>query len=253
MSESRDLAVSAYVHHTGQEFAEVFHPQYRSVSVDVLSDEILQLESTMDRELEAARANDRTELDAALNGLLSESQGLLSRTTGLAADDVTDEMFKLEARKRELARKLFQLLDGHRAEAARAEFRRATSELAELVREHGTAREHTELRDILAREDTILRSGNLQRLAAAKAEVDRVRSTIQLRDPDYLKGLFEHLMTRAAAMKDPTQGRQLIEAGKRHIEAQAWAALRQVDVQLWHLLPESDRTARELRFYTGIV
>jgi molecular chaperone DnaK len=253
MSESRDLAVSAYVHHTAQEFAEVFDPEYRSVPVDVLAGEILQLENTIEREQEAARTGGRTELATALDRLQSQSQALLSRASALAADDVTDEKFKLANGKRDLARELFQLVDAHRTEAARAEFRRATSDLAQLVREHGMGREHMELQDLLAREDEILRSGNLQRLEAMKAEVDRLRSTILLRNPEYLQGMFEHLATRTAAMKDPAQARKLIDAGKRHIEAQAWVELRQVSTQLWFLLPESERASRELRFYTGIV
>jgi molecular chaperone DnaK len=74
-----------------------------------------------------------------------------------------------------------------------------------------------------------------------------------MRMPDFLIGIFEHLMERRASMNDQVQAKQLFEIGKRHVADKAWDDLRQVNDRLWDLLPGDEREADEMRLYTEIV
>jgi molecular chaperone DnaK len=71
--------------------------------------------------------------------------------------------------------------------------------------------------------------------------------------PDFLVGMFEHLVAHRTSMNDQVQAKQLIENGKRVIASESWDDLRQVNGRLWDLMPDSERTSEDMRLYTGIV
>lgn len=54
-------------------------------------------------------------------------------------------------------------------------------------------------------------------------------------------------------MNDQTQAKQLLEAGKRHIESIAWDDLRVVNDRLWDLLPNDQKESDDRYHYTGII
>ena len=51
---------------------------------------------------------------------------------------------------------------------------------------------------------------------------------------------------------DQLQAKNLIEAGKRHIEADDYDKLADVNGRLQCLLPQTDRNSKEMRHFTGI-
>ncbi len=253
MSESRDLTVSAYLNGTGQEFSEVFDPKKKDVPVDLLSTEILQLEETIQREQEDARKNGKRDVEAALDKLLDGTQQLMSEASVLTPDDVTDDKFKLEARKRQIAQSVFQLTSSKRLDAALREYRRVKQEASETVNENGNDRERHHLAEVLAREPTFISASNPERIEAATAELAHLQYAILFRTPDFLRGWFLHLVEHRASMNDQVQARQLIEAGKKHVLTESWDELAQVNSRLWDLLPDRERASEEFRLYTGIV
>jgi molecular chaperone DnaK len=253
MSESRDLTVSAFLNGTGQEFSQVFDPKNKEVPVDLLSAEILLLEETIQREQEEARANGKRDIDGALDGLLDEVQGLMSKASNLSADDVTDDKFKLESKKREIAQGLFQLTSGKRLDAALREYRKAKQEAAETIEESGNDRERHHFSEIIAREPTFINSNNPERIEAATAEIAGLQYGVLLRTPDFLRGWFHHLNEHRASMNDQAQAKTLIDAGKRHILTESWDELAQVNSRLFDLLPDRERASEQMQLYTGIV
>jgi molecular chaperone DnaK len=55
--------------------------------------------------------------------------------------------------------------------------------------------------------------------------------------PDFLVGMFQHLIQNSHMMNDPVQAKQLIEAGKAHVGSGDWDNLSQVNGRLWDLMP----------------
>lgn len=112
MSESRDLTVSAHLTGTGQNFSQVFDPKPRTVPTKVLSSESVVLESKVQEELEDAREKGNETAARDLEKLVDEVQGLMLDASRFAEDDVTDDKFKLEDKKRRVAQTMHALTSG---------------------------------------------------------------------------------------------------------------------------------------------
>jgi molecular chaperone DnaK len=253
LTESRDLRVSAHLTGTGQSFSEVFEPQPRTVPVEMLVREIEGLEAKVQEELEDAREKGQTDTARNLGRLGTDVQALMLDASRLATDDVTDDKFKIDDRKRQAAQAMYELTSGKRLAQIRADYLEAKAEATALVSESGNDREKHHLRELIAREQTFLHSSNEQKLEAATAELNRVRFQIFLRTPGFLVGMFESLVERRAALNDQALAKQLIDNGRRVIAAEDWDDLREVNRRLWNLMPDDERTQQEMRPYTGIV
>jgi molecular chaperone DnaK len=253
ISESRDLTVSAYLNGTGQEFSQVFKGTARQVEPHLLASEVLQLESRIQREVDEADANGNHEAAEKLERLLGQVQGLIGECGTLSADDVTDDRFKLEDKKRRVAQEVFELTASKRLDAAKITYAEAKQAVALLVQENGNDREKHQFRELVAREQTFIHTTSPERVEAAVQELERIKFHILMRLPDFLIGMFENLMEHRASMNDQMQAKQLFEIGKVHIANGAWDELKQVNGRLWNLLPDDDREADEMRLYTGIV
>jgi molecular chaperone DnaK len=253
VSESRDITVSAYLNGTGQEFSQVFDGKKREVQARILASEVLQLETKIQGEIDDATAHNNQEVAQKLDKLLDQVQELISESGALSDDDVTDDRFKLEDKKRRLAQEVFRLTSSKRLDAAKAEYLDAKHSVSTLVKDSGNDREMHQVREIIAREQAFIHSTNPERIQAATVELEGIRFQILMRTPDFLVGMFEHLVERRTSMNDQTQAKQLIENGKRLIASQAWDDLRQVNGRLWELMPDGERNSDDIRLYTNIV
>lgn len=253
VSESRDVTISAYLNGTGQEFSQVFKGTDRHVDPRMLANDVLQLETIIQEEIVDAESNGNSESAQGLEKLLSQVQGLIAECGSLSHDDVTDDRFKLEDKKRKIAQDVFEMTSSKRVDGAKTAYFAAKSEVAELVSDNGNDREKHLFREIVAREQTFVNSSNPERIEAATSEIERIRFAILMRLPDFLVGMFEHLVQSSHSMNDQLQAKQLIEAGRRHIGAQDWDDLQKVNSRLWSLMPDDARELDDMRLYTGIV
>ena len=247
ISESRDITVSAYLNGTGQEFSQVFDGKRREVRARMLASEVLQLEAKIQSEIDEATANNNQDTAVKLDKLLKDQvQGLISESGALSDDDVTDDRYKLEDKKRRLAQEVFQLTSSKRLDAAKTEYLDAKHLVSTLVKNSGNDREMHQVREIIAREQTLIHSSNPERIQAATGELERIRFQILMRNvPDFLVGMFEHLVEKRTSMNDQVQAKQLIENGKHLIANQAWDDLRQVNGRLWNLMPDGERNCEQ--------
>jgi molecular chaperone DnaK len=253
VSESRDVTVSAYLNGTGQSFQQVFAPQQRDVLTKVLTAEIVSLECRLQSELDEAEKLGNTEVCDRLVKLEGEIRNLITEASGLVEDDVTDDKFKLEDRKRKVAQEIYAVTSGKRLKIARAEYADAKESAARLVEDSGDDRERHRLTEVIARESSFINSSNPERIQLATSELQRIRIEILFRTPGFLIEMFKGLAEGRAALNDQLQVKQLIENGKRLIEAENWDELRQVNIRLWDLMPDQERANSDMRFLTGIV
>lgn len=253
MSESRDLTVSAYLNGTDQEFSQVFAPKSRHVSTAILATETLQLESKLQAELDDAEKNGQKDVAAGLEKALGTVQSLMGEIAELKDDDVTDKKYQLEDRKREAARAMFELTSGKRLEQARRDYADTKSECAKVVQESGNDRERNRLKDVLNREQTFINSSVPEKIQTETEALRAIMLAVLARTPEFLRGMFEHLNQKRAAMNDQIQASRLLEAGKRAIASDDWDEVRTVCGRLWDLLPEEQQTKEDMRMFTGLV
>ena len=252
-SESQDLTISAFLNGTGQEFSQVFSSKLRGVSPQLLAGEILQLETKIQNEIEDAQTNGQRETAESLEKVLSGVQNLIGRAADLSEDDVTDQKFQLEDQKRKLAQEMFELTSSKRLNQVQAAYKETKSEVAKLVKDSGNDRERHQVSEIIAREQVFLNSTIPEKIQAEVDALGHIRWQILMRTPDFLKGMFSHLMERRASMNDQIQASQLIESGKRAVAKDDIETLQQINARLWDLMPDKEQTSDEMRVYTGIV
>ena len=134
-----------------------------------------------------------------------------------------------------------------------AEYQTAKDEATGIVSESGNDLERRQLREIVAREPAFVNSMIPKKLEAEIDNLRHVRFQILRRKPDFLIGWFQYLKEKREAFNDQSQAKNLIEAGKRHIEAEDWDELDKVIGRLLRLLPEDEGESNEARaFITNI-
>ena len=252
LSESRDLTVHAYVNPSGPEFSQIFTPTIRDVNVKALTEEVRMLDEQLEKEKAEAMDNENYEAVEKMEKLTAPVQELQGEVMLLALDDVTDSRYKLEDRKRKIAQELNQLTSGKRVERLRIEYQTARGEVAEIVNTSGNDLEQRQLNEIITQEHTFLNSTNPLKLQAAIDQLHRISFQILRRTPDFLVGWFQHLLSKRETLNDQLQAKNLIEAGKKHIAAEDYDKLGEVNGRLHSLLPEKEKDSTEMRHFTGI-
>jgi len=252
LSESQTLTVEAYVNPSGQRFKQTFDVKRREVDVETLTEELENLGTQLEKERDEALSNEDYEVVEKLEKLRETVDDLHVETTLLTLDDRTDDRYKLEDSKRKIAQELYQLTAGKRLERLRSDYQSAKDEVTGIVTQSGNDRERQQLREVVAQEHTFLNSENPQKLEAAIDQLHGIEFQILRRTPDFLIGWFQHLVQNREMFNDQLQAKNLIEAGKKHIAADDYDRLVEVNVRLYHLLPEEVKDSQEMRPFTGI-
>lgn len=252
VSESRAVTVHAYVNPSGPEFSDVFTPKDRRVDVKALAEEIGMLEEKIEQEKSEALEHENYEVVDVLAKLSGPVQELQGEALLLTLDDVTDHKYKLEDRKRKIAQELHQATSTKRIERLRAEYVEARDEISETVKESGNDIEKRQLLEIVNHEDVFLNTNSTQRLAEQISKLRSLEFQILMRSPDFLIGWFQSLTAKRGTFNDQVQAKNLIEAGKQHIQGEAFDRLLEVNKRLFSLLPQKEQESKDMRHFTGI-
>lgn len=252
VSESRDLKVKAYVTSSGKEYSDVFTPKFRDVPVRTLQEEIQILKERLEEEQAEAIVNENYEVAEMLKNLRRPLEEIVGPAMILGFDDVTDDRYKLEDRKRKIAQELNQLTSGKKLERLRNEYFTLRDEVTSIVNESGNDIERRQLNEVLAREHTFLHSTNPQKLEAEIEQLNRISFQILRRTPGFLIEWFQYLVGKREVFNDQIQAKNLIEAGKRYIATEDYDKLAEVNVRLHNLLPQEEKDSKEMRYFTGL-
>ena len=254
LSESRDLTVTAYINPSGPEFSQIFTPNIREVDVEGLSQEVQMLEAQLNEEKADALTNENYEVVEKLEKLSGTVQELRGEAMllSLTPEDVTDDRYKLDDRKRKVAQEIGRLTSGKRIERLRADYQTAKDEVTDIVNESGNDHERRQLHEIIVREHIFLTSTNPQKIEDGIKQLHRITFQILRRTPDFLIEWFQSLLEKRETLNDQIQAKNLIEAGKKHIAADDYDKLAEVNVRLHSLLPQQEQDSKEMRHFTGI-
>jgi molecular chaperone DnaK len=250
MTESRDIKVEVYVNATGQDFTQVFNPKQRHVDVSNLSHHLSLLQQRLDHELDEATENDQYETAKELKRLESAILDVGDKAAKLSATDVTDDRYKLEDRKRDLAQQIDRLTGDKRIVKARKEYDDMRDECERLISQHGSDRDRFKLDQIKAQEHAFLKATNPKSIQQRTEDLRSLVIGILVKQPEFLVQHFNSLCRQRSRLNDEAQASLLIESGQRAIQQQDFDKLRTINGQLIDLLPEENR--EEARTFTGI-
>jgi molecular chaperone DnaK len=252
MSESRDLAITAVLLMNEQEFSNVFNTSERHINLPKLSDEVRLLLKQAQKDLKEFENGEQYELAAKLQQIEADLQWLLHRIADLSADDVTDEKYQLEEKKRKLAQqldaagkdqKLISVVEDYYAEKSHCEY---------LLKEANDALRLQKLASITARESDYV---NAQSYYAVKAKTDEIRKLaweIQRNQNHVWIQLYYYYSTQPIEdYKDEQQAKKYMEIGEKALERQNYDELKVATNKLYSLLPDEQRDQEKIKG-TGI-
>ncbi len=252
VSESRAVTVHAYVNPSGPEFSDVFTPKDRKVDAKALAEEIGLLEAKIEQEKAEALEHENYEVVDVLTKLSGPVQELQGEAVLLTLDDVTDNKYKLEDRKRRIAQELHQATSTKRIERLRAEYVEVRDSVSETVKESGNDLEKRQLQEIINHEHVFMATNSAQKMADHISQLHRLEFQILMRSPDFLIGWFQNLVAKRETFNDQVQAKNLIEAGKQHIQGEDFDRLLEVNRRLFSLLPQREQESKDMRHFTGI-
>lgn len=252
ISESRDLTVSAYLNMAEQEFKEVFNPKVRNTNVSLLKEQVSDLYKKLDEEIERASEKEEFETAQELKKLKEEMETITEKADRMTSDDVTDDKFKIEDRKRKIAQGLDAATKNKRIEAAKEHYFKTKEECKKLLDKTGNDHEQKTFNDIVSQEEAFFTTNSPLKIQEKSDELNGIIHQINWRTPDFLTNVFNWLKAEHPKMNDQTQAKSLIDAGKFAVESQNWDRLKEINYGLLDLLPKGAKQQLSTKIGFGL-
>lgn len=241
ISESRDVTVSGYLNMSDQIFENVFNPKERDTNITLLKEQVIDLSTKLDDEIELATEKEDYETASTLSKVKKEMETVVDESEKLTDDDVTDKRYQLEDKKRKIAQEIDNATKNKRLQKATDHYYSTKAECEELIEDSGNDYEHKTFNDIVSQESAFMATNSPLKIQEKSDELHSIISQIRWRTPDFLKGIFAHLLRDQAKMNDQSQAKSLIDAGNFAIESQNWDRLREINFGLLDLLPRGSK------------
>ena len=239
VSESRDLTISAYLNMVDQEYKETFNPKVRHTPIDMLQLEVSDLSEQLDEEIEFATEKEDYETASTLTKLKNEMEKVSDETEHLTIDDVTDNRYKLEDRKRKIAQEIDSATKHKRLQKTKELYFKAKEECERFIDDNGNDHERKIFNNIVLQEAAFFSTNSSSKIQEKTDELQAIIGQIRWRTPGFLKDVFTWLQGEQTRMNNQLQAKSLLDAGKFAIESQNWDRLKEVNYGLLDLLPKS--------------
>ena len=239
MSESRDLKVIVYIPMSDQQFTEVFNPSQRHLPVSKLQEEVKTLSGTLTTEISEAVEREDYETANTLTNLQKKVDELVDNSNKLTSDDSTDDKFKFENKKREIAQEIDNATRDKRIAVLKIKYNEDKEWCKKIIDENGNDHDHKIFNEIVGREQAFLNSITPVKIMEAIDELLSLGSNILWRTPAFLEGRFKRLIEKPQLFNDQEQAKSLIEAGNLAITNKNHDRLKEVNWGLISLLPKN--------------
>jgi molecular chaperone DnaK len=243
MSESRDLKATIYIPMSDQEFTEVFNPSKRNVSIKNLKDEVETLSDTLESEISEAVQREDYETADELNELKKKMTELVNNSNKLMDDDVTDNKFQFEDKKRKIAQEIDDVTKDKRLDILKKTYHDDKEWCRKIVDENGNDHDHKNFNEIVGREQAFLNSIIPIKIMEEIDNLNNLGFNVLWRTPTFLEWKFSQLIEKPQSFNDQGQAKSLIEAGNLAIANKNYDRLKEVNWGLISLLPKTERDA----------
>jgi molecular chaperone DnaK len=252
ISESRDLSVKAVLLMNEQEFSEVFNPLVRQINMSKLQDDIRQLRVQATEKMKSFKSSQQYELAATVQDIQSDLDYISGRLDMISSDDVTDEKYQLEEKKRKLAQQLDSTgKDQQIVEITEQYFRQKEYCLRNIREENDTARLER-FEQITKEESTWLSS---QSYYTIKAKIDEVINLgweiVRNKPATWINNYYFYAGIPPNDYTNPQMAARFMEIGEKALERQNYEELKAAVYQLHNLMPD-DKKANDQLKGTGI-
>ena len=241
ISESQDLTVAVYLNMSDQEFKETFNPKERHTPILLLKEQVIDLSSKLDEEIELATEKEDYETAGTLSKVKKDMETVADEADKLTDDDVTDKRYQLEDKKRKIAQKIDSATKNKRIQKATDHYYETKEECEQLIDDSGNDHERKTFNDIVSQESAFMATKSPLKIQEKSDEFHSIISQIKWRTPDFLKGIFSWLLNEQPKMNDQSQAKSLIDAGNFAIESKNWDRLKEINYGLLDLLPRSSK------------
>jgi len=252
ISESRDLKIVAYIPMLDQEFSQIFTPTQRHIPVERLKVELTDLLRMLNKEINDAANIEDYETAQRLGVLRDELTHLQRELSNLANDDVTDKRYQAEDQKRKIAQAMHETTKDKHINKLCYEYFETKISCNNLVQVHGKEDDKRRYTEIVAKEKDVLNSGSKILIDKLNNEMVNLKFAILWRLPEHIIWIFEWLRYRTNEFTDKAKANNLIESGLQALEKQNYEWLKQIDFQLFYLLPDKEKVVMPQRV-TGLV
>jgi molecular chaperone DnaK len=252
LSESQDLTISAYLNMADQEFKETFNPKVRHTPIDLLKTQVQDLAIKLEEELKLATEKEDYEAASSLSKLKKEMDIVSAETFTLSFDDVTDNKYKLENKKRKIAQEIDNATKHKRIQKVKETYFKLKLECNKSIDTNGNDHERKSFNDLVSQEGAFMSTNSPIKIQEKSDELQSIISQIRWRTPDYLMGVFNWLKVEQTSMNDQSQAKSLIDAGKFAVESQNWDRLKEIDYGLIDLLPRGAKEEIDTKIGFGL-
>jgi molecular chaperone DnaK len=239
ISESRDLKVTVYIPMSNQQFTKVFNPSQRQMSVSKLQDQVETLFEKLENEISEAVEREDFETADTLDKLKKKVDILIENSNKLTSDDSTDDKFKFENKKREIAQEIDNATRDKRLAVYKIKYNEEKEWCKKILDENGNDHDYKIFNEIVGREQAFLNSITPVKIMEAIDELTDLVANILWRTPAFLEGRFKRLIEKPQLFNDQEQAKSLIEAGHLAITNKNYDRLREVNWGLISLLPKN--------------
>ncbi|MFY7938845.1 MAG: Hsp70 family protein [Flavobacterium sp.] len=252
MTESRDLKITAVLLINDQEISELFNPSERKIYLARLTDEIDDLLRFARQELRRSEYKEEYESAGKLASMVEELERMQARVRTLKADDVTDEKYQIEERKRRIAATLDSSEQSSRLAGIKESYFAEKSTCEALLAEKGTEKLRLRFENIIAKEKEFMSAQSAFIVRGKTEELRSLSWEIQKQDPMMWVSLFHHYSSLPLELyKDTKKMKKYIEVGEKALERQNYEELKIAVYGLYDLLPDDEKGKQDFSA-TGI-
>ncbi len=240
ITESRDLKINVYLQSCDQEFQNVFSKSERSISINKINMEINSILAEVEELIK--RNNDEENFEYS-NRLENIRVGLIEiqiEATLLADDDVSDQKYQLDDKKRKLIQE-FDALTRNKAIASEIEeYTSSKSHMEYLINKEENARYLSKYTKIINNEKEVVNSGNKYLIRSKIKELDLLyNDIIQSSDENFISYFLS--LKFSNEYSNQKKADKLIKQGDDAMDKQDYKSLRHIVYALYALLPDYER------------
>ncbi len=251
INESRDLKVKVTLLMNDQEFSNLFTPSVRHISIDRLRGELQDLLYEARMQLSEAGSGEDYELAAELQKITDQIQQCNDRVATMTSDDVTDEKYQLEERKRNIAKSLDTLSKQVNLEGVIDEYLALRDYTRQLFEQHNDTIRLSKLNKMIANEDQFLAAQGMHIIKGKIKEIHRLKWDIEKEDPVRLINLYYYYTSLSPSeFSDIKAAREYLDLAEKAIERQNYKELLALIYRIDHLV--IDKTTKEKFNGTGL-
>jgi molecular chaperone DnaK len=190
ISESRDIAVTAYISMIDMEVKEVFNPSSRVVNLERLKEEVDFLRRSATGQLNHLLSNEQYEEGAMIQQAIDDLTAVGKKLRSIDAKDVTDIKFQLDDQKRKIAQTLETVEKGGMQTLLREEYFEKKEYYRELLVKTGSTDALRKFDEMIAGENEWINTASTQFLRSRMKEMNRLTWEVRKKDLNYVTWLY---------------------------------------------------------------